>query len=297
MNLLITGAWKPTVDKINALSSMGYAITEMPDERNELPCAPENIDAVICNGLFLYHPIEKFTNLKLIQLTSAGMDRVPVDYVKAHNITLYNAAGVYSIPMAEYAVNAVMQFYKHNAFFVDNQKEKNWIKKRDIKELYGKNVCIFGCGNVGTECAKRFKAFGCKILGVDVSPRKNQWFDIYYSTDKIHDALIEADVVIISLPLTEETRHLFDYDLLSLLKDECVLINISRGAVIDTSALIHALETRPVFAALDVFEQEPLEADSPLWAMENVIITPHNSFAGEGNGERLWEVINNNLGK
>jgi phosphoglycerate dehydrogenase-like enzyme len=104
-----------------------------------------------------------------------------------------------------------------------------------------------------------------------------------------------ADVVVLTLPLSDKTRHLIDEKAFSKFKDASVLVNISRGAVVDTNALINALENRIFGAVLDVFEEEPLNSSSPLWDMQNVIITPHNSFIGDGNKLRLYELILNNL--
>ena len=274
---------------------MGHEVLFLQYEKDELPCSEDWAEGVICNGLFLYHPIEKFTNLRYIQLTSAGYDRVPIDYIKEHNITIYNARGVYSIPMAEFAVSSVLQLYKQSSFFHENQKQKKWIKNRDLKELYGKNVCIIGCGSVGTECAKRFKAFGTKVIGIDQYPYKNDEFDQMYNINEINDVIPTADIIILTLPLTNETRHLINEERLSLLKDEAVLINISRGAVIDTDALIRVLTNKNIYAVLDVFEKEPLPEDHPLWNQENVVFTPHNSFVGEHNNQRLSNLIIKNL--
>lgn len=117
--------------------------------------------------------IEKFKNLRYIQLTSAGYDRVPLDYVKEHQIEIHNARGVYSIPMAEFAISGVLQLYKQARFFDNNQKNHQWIKHRGLLELNEKTVCIVGCGSVGTECAKHFAAFGCQVVGIDLYQEKN----------------------------------------------------------------------------------------------------------------------------
>lgn len=295
MKLLVTGAWSYTYAQLQDLCSMGHQVIEMPDERGELPCAYEQVEAVVCNGLFLYHPIEKFTSLNYIQLTSAGYDRVPMDYVTAHGIGIHNAAGVYSIPMAEFAIASVLQFYKQTAFFAENQKQHKWVKHRGLKELCEKTVCIVGCGSVGTECAKRFRAFGCRVIGVNRSGGDFPAFDEVFPLTRLPEAVSGADVVILSVALTEETRHLFNRDIFAAMKDGCVLVNISRGGVIDTEAMLETLQTGRIYAALDVFEEEPLQEDSPLWTMNHVILTPHNSFVGDGNATRLWNVIAKNL--
>lgn len=295
MKLLVTGAWRCTEKQLNALKELGNEIVFMQNERDELPCAYEDVDAVICNGLFLYHPIEKFVNLRYIQLTSAGFDRVSMDYVNARGIKIHNARGVYSIPMAEYAVSGVLQLYKQAQFFYGNQQRKEWIKHRGILELYGKTVCIVGCGNVGTECAKRFGAFGCRVIGVDLFPTDNANYDKIYPICDIDESLTIADVVVLTLPLTDETRHMMSTERFTALKHGTVLVNIARGAIIDEKALLNALDEKLYGAVLDVFEEEPLSEESPLWEKKNVIITPHNSFVGEGNNDRLWNVIMSNL--
>ena len=294
MNLLVTGAWSDGKNCIAELETMGHTVTFMQYEKDELPCSYEWVEGVICNGLFLTHPIEKFTNLRYIQLTSAGFDRVDMDYVKSHGIEIHNARGVYSIPMAEFALCGVLQLYKQAAFFRENQRKHLWEKHRGLLELAGKNVLIVGCGSVGNECAKRFNAFGCKVTGIDLIPRVDSLYSEMSPLDKLDNALEQADVVILTLPLTEQTRRLIDNRKLSLTKDGATFVNIARGAIVDTEALLNHID-RFTGAVLDVFEKEPLNKNSPLWDKPNIILTPHNSFVGERNGERLKEIIVSNL--
>ena len=291
MKLLITGAWKCTSEQLNQIELMGHSVVFMQNEKDELPCSYEEVEGVICNGLFLHHSIEKFTLLRYIQLTSAGFDRVPMDYVQAHGIAIYNARGVYSIPMAEFAISGVLQLYKQSKFFYKNQKRSVWEKHRGLLELYGKTVCIVGCGNVGTECAKRFSIFGCKVIGVDLFPREDIAYEKIYALTSLDEALLQSDVVVLTLPLTEETRYMMNEQRFAKIKNGSVLVNIARGAVVDEQALLKALDEKLLGAVLDVFEEEPLSADNPLWKKANVIVTPHNSFAGDGNALRLQEVI------
>ena len=294
MNLLVTGAWSDGKKCIAELEAMGHTVTFMQYEKDELPCSYEWVEGVICNGLFLTHPIEQFTNLRYIQLTSAGFDRVNMDYVKSHGIEIHNARGVYSIPMAEFALCGVLQLYKQAAFFRENQRKHLWEKHRGLLELAGKNVLIVGCGSVGNECAKRFKAFDCSITGVDLFPREDNLYSEMLPLDKLDNALKQADIVVLTLPLTEQTKYLIDNRKLSLMKDGATLVNIARGAIIDTKALLNHID-RFTGAVLDVFEEEPLNENSPLWDKPNIILTPHNSFVGEGNGERLRELVINYL--
>lgn len=295
MNLLITGAFDWKESEIRELKKMGHYVTFLQQEKNELPCEPSRIEGVICNGLFLYHPIERFGCLQYIQLTSAGYDRVPMDYIKRNQIEIHNAKGVYSIPMAEFAVSGVLQLYKQSRFFERNQEKHLWEKHRGLLELYGKNVLIVGCGSVGNECAKRFRAFGCNVSGVNRSVYVSRHYDAIYPVSKLDQKLQESDIVILSLPLTDDTKYLINRERAENMKDGSVIVNIARGALIERTALEYALNEKLRGAVLDVFEQEPLDEDDSLWNQENIIITPHNSFVGEGNRKRLFNIIINNL--
>lgn len=294
MNLLITGAWRQATEHMPEIERK-HAVRFLQCEKDALPCDPAWVEGVVCNGLFLSHPIEQFTNLRYIQLTSAGYDRVPMDYVSEHGIEIHNARGVYSIPMAEFALACVLCLYKRLAFFLENKNAHVWSKERSMPELYGKKVCILGCGSVGTECAKRFKALGCTVYGIDPVVREQESFSRICHADDMKEVLGKSDVVIVTLPLTDQTRHMFDKQTLAELPDGAVFVNIARGALVETDALANELRSGRIGAVLDVFEEEPLPMDNPLWDMENVIVTPHNSFVGEGNARRLSELVMNNL--
>ena len=296
MNLLITGAWANAGEHIEEIRNMGHTVVFLRLEQDALPCPYDWVEGVVCNGLFLYHPIRSFPNLCFIQLTSAGLDRVDIEYVKSRSITIRNARGVYSIPMAEFAVCGVLQLYKQSRFFLENRAARRWEKHRGLLELCGKAVAIVGCGSVGTECAKRFQAFGCRVLGVDLYPRETECFELIYPLSNLETLLPKADILLLTLPLTRESFHLMDCRRLGLMKPTAVIVNISRGQTVDETALCDALRSRRIAGAvLDVFEHEPLEPDSPLWESENVILSPHNSFVGEGNGDRLSSLIMDNL--
>lgn len=295
MNLLITGAWQGAETHIDEIQALGHNVLFMKQETDELPCPYSWVEGVVCNGLFLTHPIERFENLRYIQLTSAGYDRVSMEYVKEKNIEIHNAKGVYSIPMAEFAIGGILQIYKQSRYFFENQKVHKWEKHRELTELDGKTVCIVGCGSVGTECAKRLKVFSCKIVGIDIKPYASECFDEMHSLVFLDKVLKNSDIVILTLPLSEETVHLMNAARLNMMKTGALLVNIARGKVVDTGALLNELRTKRLYAVLDVFEEEPLEYKSDLWDLENVIITPHNSFVGNKNDIRLSNYIVYNL--
>lgn len=295
MNILVTGAWKCTQAQLDEIRALGHSVIFMQNESDALPVEPEWVEGMVCNGLFLHHDINLFSNLQFIQLTSAGFDRVPMEEVNRRGIKICNARGVYGIPMAEFAVAGVLQLYKQSRFFYENQKKREWNKNRNLLELWGRQVTIVGCGNIGQECAKRFSAFDCRIVGVDIFEAELPHFASMVHISRLQEVLPQSDVVVLTLPLTEQTRRLFDENVISAMKPGAVIVNIARGGVVDTQALIKGLQTHLGGAVLDVFEEEPLQADSPLWEMDNVLISPHNSFVGDRNSQRLARVILENL--
>ncbi len=296
MKLLLTGAFKYSEKQLDKLKSLGFDIVFVQDERVPLQIDVSDIDAVVCNGLFLYNDISKFRNLKFIQLTSAGLDRVPLDYIKNKGVNICNAKGVYSIPMAEWVVLKILEIYKKSRQFYEAQHEHRWEKQRDLLELTDKTAAIIGFGDVGLEVAKRLKAFGVNVIGVGRREIKSQVIDEYYLVNQIDDVLRKSDIVVLTLPLTKETYHLIDTNRIINMKDNSVLINVSRGGIIDKSSLIDAVKGNKFLGiALDVFDEEPLQEESQLWDFERVIVTPHNSFVSDKTNERLFNLLVFNL--
>lgn len=285
MRLLITGAWPDAEKHIPLLKLSGNEIAYMRQETDPLPCNPEWVEGVICNGLFLTYPITAFPHLRYIQLTSVGYDRVPMEAVHAAGIKIHNAHGVYSIPMAEFAIAGILSFYKGFAVFRDQQDKHIWAKNRSLLELFGKKVVIVGCGDVGRECAKRLRSFGAVLTGVNRTVENMEGFDRVVELQALDEELETADIVIISIAFTQETVGLVKA---KKLKPDAILVNIARGQIVD-------LADRVCSAVLDVFEEEPLPPDSDLWDAERTVITPHNSFVGDGNNSRLNDLIMLNL--
>ena len=298
MKTLITGALKYNKEKFKKLENVGLEIIYVQDETKKLEIDVDEIEFVICNSLFLHNDIKKFKNLKAIQLTSAGLDRVPLDYIEENNIKLYNARGVYSIPMAEWTVLKILEIYKNSKKFWKQQEEHLWRKDRNILELNEKTATIVGFGNVGQEIAKRLKAFNVKINAIDLKIFNNKYIDKFYTAREIDEVLKISDIVILTTPLTKETEGMINKDKLLLIKDSSILVNIARGKIIKEKELIDLIEKKPnkfMGIILDVFENEPLNQDSKLWDLENVIVTPHNSFFSKENEIRLWKLIIHNI--
>lgn len=296
MKLLITGAFHATPEQLDQIASMGHELICMPQESDPLPVDPAGVEGVICNGLFLHHDINRFPSLRFIQLTSAGLDRVPVDRIRALGIPLFNARGVYSIPMAEWTLMRILEYYKDSRWFDRMQQARRWEKRRDLRELWAARAAIIGAGSVGSGIARRLTPFGVEVTGYDIHTNPVPHFPEMRHIDTLRADISRYDIVILTAPLTPATRGLIDRPILEAMRTGAMLVNVARGPLVDQSALADVLTRRPdLYAALDVFDSEPLPAASPLWDLPNVRISPHNSFVGPGNQERLFNVVISNL--
>lgn len=296
MNLLFAGNYQLDEKKICELEQLGVNVTIMKEENFPLSVKPEEIDAIVCNWLFVNHNISQFTKLKYVQLLSAGMERIPMDYAVQNNIKVNNARGVYSIPMAEFAISGVLQLLKKSKCFMEQQVQHKWEKHRDLGELSDKTVCVLGMGSVGCEVAKKFSVFAKEIIGVDLYEVQNKYFNKYCEIGMMDKAISASDIVVITLPLTKETEYLFNKSIFKEMKDTSIIVNIARGKIINELELIEALNKKDIGGAvLDVFEEEPLNKNSEIWDIPNVIATPHNSFVSQMNDNRMWNIIIDNL--
>lgn len=296
MTLLIAKRNGMSDEHIAELAALGFRLIVGDYDRCVYNGDPEEIDAVICFQFFKHNDISRFKNLKLIHLTSAGYDHMPLDYLRQNGIALYNARGLYSVAIAEFVLWGVLQLYKEAAFFTRLQKEGGWCQLSRLRELGGKNVAILGAGSIAAEISKRFAAMGCSVTALCRHPKPNPDFAAVRGVDELEAILPKTDILILAAPLNEGTYHIMNSSTIPLMKKGSILVNIARGGLVDTEALMAALEDETLSGAvLDVFEEEPLPADHPLRFMENVIVTPHNAFAGEYNPQRCFEMMHRDL--
>lgn len=222
---------------------------------------------------FLAH----FPNLKLIFAISAGVNKMPFDYLKAHDIILTNSRGLHAEHMSEHALAMILAHTRQIDHAVKSQVQHHWAHgEGTFTTVHGKALCIVGAGTIGHALARKAVALGMTVTGVSRSGRQHVDYQRMYQTENLAAAVATADVVVLLLPLTPETYHLFDDRIFSAMKKGSLLINISRGGTVDEPALIAALNNGQLaFAGLDVFRDEPLDAHSVFWDMPNVLITPH----------------------
>lgn len=297
MTILLAGRfdWNK-LDLKNVIDDLNIIICNDEDE-DEMDVNPAEVDAIVCNWYFKYHDIHRYENLKYIQLLSTGYNGIDPEEVKGMGIELHNAKGIYSVPMAEFVVGNILLFYKRYCCFVQQKSSHDWKKKRDIEEILDKKILIIGTGDVGTETAKRLRGFTDYLYGCNRTVKDIDYFDKIYLMTDLPEILPEMDIIVTCVALTPDTKNLLDYEMFSKMKRSVLVVNVSRGEVINEKDIIFALENNMIGGAiLDVFEEEPLSYDSKLWELDNVIITPHNSFVSNRNEERISAMIMYNLG-
>lgn len=236
--------------------------------------------------------------LRWVQTRSAGVDTLPLKQLEEKSVMLTNASGVHAIPITEMIFGFLLSHTRYMQASTKLQQQRTWKKPgyNSLQELHGKTILIAGVGEIGTETARIAKAFGLKVTGVRRSGRDVPHVDQMYTMDGLQEAVAEADIVVNILPLTDETLHIFDEKVFAAFKRGMFFVNVGRGQTVKTSALIQALENGQIaFAGLDVFEEEPLPADHPLWTMDNVLITPHVAGDTVRYDERVFDIFLENL--
>lgn len=264
-----------------ALRDSGIRFVEVRD-RAGIDAAIGQADVLVCSGLWRNDLPQIAPRLKFVQSASAGTDQYDRAVLKAAGIRLASGQGVNANAVSEHAIALMLALLRRIPEARDNQAKRFWrgmmgdfAKRED--EAGGKTAVVVGLGRIGGRIARLCKALGMQVLGV----RQNvaggpEGADEVHSFRELKSVLPRADFLILACPLTEETRHLVDAAALALLKPTAQVVNVARGRVVDEPAIIAALQAGAIAgAALDVTADEPLPADSPLWAMPNVLITPH----------------------
>ncbi|KAG7354973.1 2-hydroxyacid dehydrogenase [Nitzschia inconspicua] len=224
-----------------------------------------------------------FPTIEWVHVRSAGIDFVVCDELTEfrQKVQVTNAKGQFSSSLAEYVMMACSYFAKDLPRLMKQQQAKNW-EKYDIEELRGKTMGIVGYGDIGRSCAKLATVYGMRVVALRRRPylsKRDPLLDAVYGTDKasLNELMSVSDYIVCSAPSTVETRGMVNADAFTHVKENAVFINLGRGPVVDESALIKALQSgRLKGAALDVFQEEPLPLDNPLWDLDNVMISPHN---------------------
>lgn len=279
-----------------------YARARIDELRKRFPSAQfsetEAFDEEVIFGNYPVNQLHRFTHLKWIQLSSAGLNQYAYND-KVKNILVTNASTAYDLAISEYILGVHLALYKNLHRYRDLQKQHLWQGINHSKMINGSTVMVFGLGNIGKTYAKMIHTMGAKVIGVKRNIDLSfPYIEKLYNQDTFQEAIDDVDAIIICAPGTKETYQLFDISLFKRMKKDAILINIGRGSIIKTDDLVEALDKKMlVGCALDVFDPEPLPENHPLWDFENVIMTPHKSW-GPGNNhthDRVFEIFCTNL--
>ncbi len=246
--------------------------------------------------------VRRGEGLRWVQATSAGAgEQVASAGLSADDlrrVTVTSAAGVHAGPLAEFALLGLLAFAKGLPRLRADQRAHRW-GHYPVAELSGQTLLIVGLGQIGEEVARLAEAFGMRVIGVNRRASSDSpHVHAVRHTSELHECLPEADAIVISVPLTEETRGLIDAAAIGRIKPGAIFVNIGRGGVVDETALIEALRGgRLAGAALEVFAREPLPAESPLWDLPNVLVSPHTAGLSVREDERIVSLFVENLGR
>lgn len=274
MNVLVVMPFK---QKHKQLMQEAFPNENFIYERNPNKDLVTSADVIIGN---VKTDLLKFaTNLKLLQLNSAGTDGYCDESIFPKNAVLANATGAYGLALSEYMLAVLMAMQKKLYKYHDNQKQNLWHDEGEVTSICNSVILVVGLGDIGGNFAKKVKALGARVIGIKRRiVDKPEYVDELGTLDNLKEYLPKADVVVNILPGTKATYHLFDKEKFALMKDKAFFVNAGRGNAVVEDDLIEAVESGHLAgAAVDVTEIEPLPKESRMWQVENIHITPHTA--------------------
>ncbi|MFB6124294.1 MAG: D-2-hydroxyacid dehydrogenase [Haloferacaceae archaeon] len=293
------------VERIGIHESVGelFPPPVLRDELDDVPAAvrvvDERSDLDACDAIVTFEYDDAFLSAGLtwIHSVQSGVDRFPFDDLEARGIRLTNSTGIHGDVVGETAVGYMLAFARRLHEHRANQLRREWSFPAwdDPFTLRGESLCVVGLGTLGRGIAARADVLGMDVTGVRRTPTPVDHVDAVYPSTDLYEAISDARFVALAVPLTGRTEGLVGEAELAAMRDDAYLVNVSRGPVVDQSALVGALEADALAgAALDVFETEPLPEDSPLWGMENVLVTPHAAAATQDYFRRVATLVREN---
>jgi phosphoglycerate dehydrogenase-like enzyme len=260
------------------------------------------IDIMENRGRSFFSAVRKAQRLRWLHTYNVGIDHPIFAEMLAKGIRLTASAGTTAVPIAQTTITALLMLARGFPYWLQSQREHAWRQVRgdaQPDDLKGQTLCILGLGSIGTEIARLALALSMRVVGIRRSPHRPE--DIVaeiHPPAALGKVLERSQWLAVTCPLTDETRRLIDADMLARMPRGAKILNVGRGEVIDEADLVAALQSGQIGGAyLDVFEKEPLPADSPLWDMPNVIVTPHNSTSSSGNIARIQTLFVENLAR
>ena len=269
------------------------ALARTPRQERELVA-----EARVATGIDLDpEQVESASNLELFACTFAGTDHVPTDELAARGVGVTNAGGIHAPGIAEQAIGNMLTFARrlHEGW---RRKGNNEWRHFQSGEFTDSTVTVVGLGSIGQAVVQRLQGFEVETIGVRYTPEKGGPTDevVGFDEDAVHDALSRSEYVVVACPLNDLTRGLIGEAEFATMPPEAVLVNTARGGIVDTDALVSALQSNKIRgAALDVTDPEPLPNDHELWDLENCLLTPHTGGHTPKHWDRLADIVAENL--
>jgi len=240
--------------------------------------------------------LNKASALKWLMVASAGLEKLPMREIGERDILITNVKGIHKIPMAESVMAHLLSIKRALPWMYIQQDKREWNKRSGSQELYGSKALLIGPGAIGSEIGRLLQAFNVTTTGCNRSGDHAPHMDHMISFDQLNDELPKMDIVISVLPSTPETRGLLTYEHFVLMKKDAIFMNFGRGDLVKEEQLVKAMQERQIaFAVLDVFEEEPLGKNHPLWTTEGVIVSPHVSSHSSEYVSRALKIFIENL--
>ncbi len=266
-------------------------LAHTPAEARELvECAPVVTGAYLSEEL-----LDHARDLRLFACIYAGVGHLPMDALEEHGVAVTNGSGVHGPNIAEYVLGGMLTFTRgfHRAW---QRQQRREYRSFQTRELTGATVTVVGLGAIGQTVVDRLDPFDVETIGVRYTPGKGGPTDEVLGFENASDAFARSDYLVLACPLTDATEGLVDEEALYTLPSGAVLVNVARGKVVETDALVRALQRNRVRGAvLDVTDPEPLPADHDLWTLSNVLLTPHNAGDTPHYYERVADILEENL--
>lgn len=261
------------IDKIHAIAPDYQVKTEITSEEAAA------VEISVGWSEKFNEPLLSTNQLKWVQSISAGIDSLPLAEFSTQNILLSNGSGIHALSISEHIIGVLLGYYRGLNQSVKNQEQQLWGQNTiHYDQLAGKNLLVVGTGHIGQQLSRSIHSLGVNVYGINTTGHPVEGFTETYSIKNLAKIVSGMDIVVGILPGTQETYHIFNSDIFEKMKQDAVFINVGRGDTVHTKELITALTEKSfAFAALDVFEEEPLPSDNPLWTLPNVLITPHIS--------------------
>ncbi|MCY4285896.1 MAG: D-2-hydroxyacid dehydrogenase [Thiotrichales bacterium] len=257
---------------------------------------------LVLSGLWSDEMLDRAANLRLVQVCAAGYDQFDLDALGVLGVRLANGSGVNRNAVSDHAMALLLALARHVHTGRDRQREHVWrgmisdLDRRE-EELAGKTMIVYGLGAIGARVARLARAFDMRVVGIkrDVASHDGSANEVR-APDRFLESLAEADVVVLTCPLTPQTENLVDAGALARMKSDAYLINVARGRCVNESDLIDALKRGAIAGAgIDTTREEPLAPDSPLWDLENALITPHTAGETRRYEDNVLDILLENI--